>query len=131
MFPEVVIRPILLLATPHPEPSLNQSAPSDPAVVSPAAADGTSLLLGVVVIGRILAAAPSVNQSAPSGPAVIPKGLAAWGSGNSLMLPEVVIRPILFRLNSVNQSAPSDPAVIPRGSAKNVGIGNSLKLPGV
>src|SRR5437588_546966 len=114
-FGGVVIRPILL-----PENSVNQSAPSGPAVipVGSLAAVGTpnSLKLPAVVTRPILLPDCSVNQSAPPGPAVIPKGwLAAVGTPNSLKLPAVVTRPILLPENSVNQSAPSGPAVIPLG----------------
>jgi len=94
--PAVVIRPILL-----PWCSVNQSAPSGPAVMpwGPLPGVGTvnSVMTPVVVIRPILLPLYSVNHNAPSGPAVISKGsLLAVGIVNSLITPAVVIRPMLL-----------------------------------
>lgn len=71
MAPAVVIRP-----TARPSLSVNQSAPSGPAVIPIgwlfAVGTGYSVITPAVVIRPILLAVFSVNQSAPSGPAVIP-----------------------------------------------------------
>jgi hypothetical protein len=74
--PAVVIRPILL-----PLASVNQSAPSGPAVMLSNPLDdvgtGYSLSAPAVVIRPILLPKYSGNQSAPSGPATMLSGKAA------------------------------------------------------
>ena len=115
--PDVVIRPILLLA----DPSVNHSAPSGPAVMpdGPPPGMGYSMITPEVVIRPILLTEDSVNHSAPSGPAVMPKGPLAErrdgvfgdhpGGGDPSDLG--------WRNSSVNHSAPSGPAVMPPGKA--------------
>src|ERR1022692_697667 len=92
MAPPVVIFPIF-----RAKPSVNQSAPSGPAVIGsrPLKGVGTgySVKAPAVVMRPILLAMPSVNQRAPSGPAAIPYGLPlacmktlVVGTGYSVML---------------------------------------------
>ena len=81
MVPAVVIRPIL------PPFSVNESAPSGPAVIPVGplfgVGKGYSVKLPDVVTRPILLPLSSVNHSAPSGPAVISSGssLRPVGSG--------------------------------------------------
>ena len=71
--PGVVMRPILLALD-----SVNQSAPSGPAVIPCTALSAVGTAYSVidppVVMLPILLPSDSVNQSAPSGPAAIPTG---------------------------------------------------------
>src|SRR5512143_1309164 len=116
MTPAVVIRPILL-----PAASVNQRAPSGPAVIPgicPGVGTANSVSTPAVVIRPIrgLKYALSVNHRAPSGPAVMAAGeLFGVGTANAVRTPAAVIRPIRFPLTSVNQRAPSGPAATPLG----------------
>ena len=105
--------------------SVNQSAPSGPAVMLPGApvVRPYSVIVPEVVIRPILCAAVSVNQRAPSDPAVMPDGLAPGVSSEvSVIVPLVVMRPILFPLCSVNHKAPSGPGMMPKGRLLGVWI---------
>src|SRR5258708_39577599 len=111
-----LMRPTLL-----PCCSVNQSAPSGPAVIPSGklfvVGKGYSVIAPCVVIRPILFALGSVNHNAPSCAAVIACSPQQLGTGNSAIAPAVVMRPILFPFCSVNQSAPSRPATIPNGLA--------------
>ena len=122
--PAVVIRPIWFRTG-----SVNHSAPSGPAVISPGELAGlgmgNSVICPLVVILPILPFC-SVNHSAPSGPAIIPPGwLLAVGIGNSVkvgMLPRIqgrVNRIILPAQHSVAHMLPSGPVAILRGFPEN------------
>src|SRR3954452_11541839 len=99
-WPEVVIRPILLLSD-----SVNQRAPSFPSVIPsancpvfPLASIGNSVMLPLVSIRPILPTNCSVNQSALSeGTEVMPQGAEPRvGVLNSVIAPDGLILPILL-----------------------------------
>src|SRR3954447_11343442 len=91
--------------------SVNQSAPSGPAVMEAGPLEGVgignSLKLPPVVTRPIWLARSSLNQSAPSGPAVMKRGrLESVGTGYSVIAGEAVAG----RASSA-RSATSDPSV--------------------
>src|SRR5262249_43040339 len=84
MVPSRVIRPM------RPGSSVNQTAPSGPAVIPraklPGEGNANSVMTPRVEIRPIRSACCSVNQSAPSGPTAISTGSApASGTGNSVI----------------------------------------------
>jgi hypothetical protein len=114
--PDVVIRPILS------EVSMNQSAPSGPAVMplDPAEVGKQNSVIAPAVVTRpILLSVFSVNHNAPSAPEVIVHGKAV-AQQYPVTVPEVVIRPIPFA--AANHSAPSGSEVIPAGGGEAVPI---------
>src|SRR5205807_2229369 len=125
--PEVVIRPIRNTSA-----SVNQSAPSGPAVIPCGllfAGSTNSLTTPAVVILPMRSPLISVNHSAPSGPAVISTGPdPAVRPPNSVTTPAGVIRPMPAGLRLVNQRLPSGPAVMLMGETSPVVIGNSANF---
>src|SRR5260221_1024179 len=126
------MRPIFL-----PEPSVNQTLPSGPAVM----AAGLLLAVGIPnaeklplgVMRPMAFPLNSVNHRLPSDPAVMPSGPQPAedphfvGKENWVMLPDVVMRPIWFEFISVNHRLPSGPTAMLRGP--NAGPGNSVTWP--
>src|SRR5262249_22497212 len=127
--PAIVIRPILF--TPG---SVNQSAPSGPAVIPAGLLPGVAVAKAVTPTGgggnwAIWLLPARVTQRLPSGPVTIPVGLlpAARSYCTTVGGLPTGIRPTLSAPFSANQIAPSGPAVIPAGFAPAVGTGTAVK----
>jgi hypothetical protein len=127
MVPDVVIRPIRLAFC-----SVNQSAPSGPAVMSTWASPPPSenrVTAPVVVMRPIWPSA--VNHRAPSAPVVIPRSMPGAATGNIVMAPPVVMRPILGGKFAVNHRAPSGPRAMSAGGTLVDGSGKPVTVPAV
>ena len=109
----------------------NQTLPSPPAVMSPAAAVMLKIVIAPAGVTRptcqgfvVDAVFVTMNQRLPSGPAVIPVALANWlGMENPVNTPAGVARPT-SAADPPNQRLPSAPVAMPSGALPNRGTVN-------
>ena len=121
----VITPPVVMWPMRLPSPSVNQSAPSGPAAMSPtpcpAAPDEGNIVIPPVEVAcggtgsRPILSTPAAGiQLAPSGTTVMPSGsLSAFGTLYCVTAPRgMVMRPIWSSAGGVNQRFPSGPSVI-------------------